>query len=239
MPLSRIWNAFFGRPATPDASRTPPSARPTGSDSERTAAPLPPGAGATPGPVVNQETGAAARRREAASPDGASGRPVFPPPSPTAKRPNYRIDRQLRKLTRDLSVSKVLEIFLADGERTCAALQTVAGERPLAEIDYTAIDPFRDRPGESLRIFHQTVRNRHAQVRVLPGTMAEGLQRVARTVGTVDLVLIGAPETQWADPACLLRLDRVCHERTRVLVHDGQRWHRYERGTDRVSRKAA
>lgn len=233
MPLSRIWNAFFGRPATPDESKTPPSERPTGSDSKRTGTP------ATPGPAATQEAPVAARRRETASPDVLPGRSVPPPPSPAAKRPKYRVDRQLRKLTQDVSVSKVLEIFLADGERTCAALQTVAGERPLAEIDYTAIDPFRDRPGESLKIFHQTVRHRHAQVRVVPGTMAEGLQRVARTVGTVDLVLIGAPESQWADPVCQLRLDRVCHERTRVLVHDGQRWRRYERATDHADRSAA
>ena len=232
MPLSRIWNAFFGRPAPPDESKTSLSERPTGSDSKRTGTP------ATPGPGATRGTPVAARRRETAAPDVLPGREPCPPPV-AAKRPKHRIDRQLRKLTQDVRVSKVLEIFLADGERTCAALQTVAGERPLAEIDYTAIDPFRDRPGESLKIFHQTVRHRHAQVRVVPGTMAEGLQRVARTVGTVDLVLIGAPEAEWADPLCQLRLDRVCHERTRVLVHDGQRWRRHELATDHASRSAA
>lgn len=235
MPLSKIWNAFFGRAATPDVSKTSLPGRPTGSDSERTGAVSTAGPGLTPGTDVTRQTGPASQPRATASPDAASAKPA----SSTPRRVPFRVDRQLKKLTQDVSVSKVLEIFLADGERTCTALQTVAGGRPLAEIDYTAIDPFRDRPGESLRMFHQTVRNRHAQVRVVPGTMAEGLQRVARTVGTVDLVLIGAPESLWADPACRLRLDRVCHDRTRVLVHDGQRWRRYERTADTASRAAA
>ncbi len=143
-------------------------------------------------------------------------------------------DPRLRKLLTSAPVSKVLEIFVGDGSRTCSTFETLASGQPVDDLTYAVIDPFEagaqgtdaSRDSVSVKEYHRRVRGIGASVRVFPGPLAAGLQQVAWTIGSVDLVLIGAVESGWADPTVQERIRRLCHAGTVVLVHDGTSWRR-------------
>lgn len=143
-------------------------------------------------------------------------------------------DPRLRKLLPSAPVSKVLEIFVGDGSRTCSTFETLASGQPVDDLTYAVIDPFEagaqgtdaNRDSVSVKEYHRRVRGIGASVRVFPGPLATGLQQVAWTIGSVDLVLIGAVESGWADPTVQERIRRLCHAGTVVLVHDGTSWRR-------------
>lgn len=156
-------------------------------------------------------------------------------------------DPRLRKLLPSTPVSKVLEIFVGDGSRTCSTFETLASRHPVDELTYAVIDPFEagthttDTTNHSVSVkdYHRRVRGIGASVRVFPGSLAAGLQQVAWTIGSVDLVLIGAVESGWADPTVQERIRRLCHAGTVVLIHDGTSWRRCDIAFTSPTRVAA
>ena len=263
MPLLRIWKMLFGS-APPLPTTESPSKAMASKVAERESS-KPSGKGA-PG---HQNSGALQNARDSTAKakrnrgrderrvrvvaEAMPGQPAIAANSGAVSKMGglfssgrRRGDPQLRKLLPASQVSKVLEIFVGDGSRTCSALETLAATQPLEHLSYAVIDhfeatppPAEAHPGVSVKELHRRVRQIDAQVRVIPGSIESGLQRVAWTIGTVDLVLIGVKEEAWMNPIARERLRRVCHPQTTVLVHEGTKWRRFHENGSTSIRAAA
>ncbi len=216
MPLKRLWNSLCGR--------------------------------SPQGPTPVEESAA---HRDTASDRQASVKPRGKPSSvkPTnAKRggfnlfggPHTGLCKQIKSLqaATNLEIATVLEIGVGDGSRAIAMLSMIesAGEK----ARYFAIDQFELAGGEvTLKHFHQTLRTANIRPQVLPQPIAPALMRMAHTHGEVDLIVIGAPTSQWQNPAAEAALARVAHARTAIVFSDGDSWIRYQvPGVNSVRRAA-
>ena len=143
----------------------------------------------------------------------------------------------LCKLVRSVPAKTVLEISVEDGSRAIAVLGALA--RTQGEVSYVAIDPFDTEPGGvTLKQFHRTLRSENIRPKLFPGTIEQGLPRVACTVGTVDLVIIAAPQQQWKTATVDNLLARVSHPATVVLCRDADTWVRAQLDQPALSRAA-
>lgn len=134
----------------------------------------------------------------------------------------------LSKLLKRVQAASVLEIYVDDGSRVAAVLKSLAASSPTT-VRYAVIDPFESADqGRTLRQYHQRTRAENVQVQIFPGPIEQGLRRVAYTLGTVDLVLLGATPDPQLSNELTTHLSRVCHPDTLVLAFDGAAWTRYE-----------
>ena len=125
----------------------------------------------------------------------------------------------LCKQVKSVRVNAVLEISVGDGSRALAVLETI--KKTNKDVRYVAIDQFEMAGGPiTLKQFHQALRSRGFRAQLFPETMERGLSRVAHTIGSVDLVLIGAPREAWQTPQILTLLSRVTHQDSLVLFRD-------------------
>lgn len=127
----------------------------------------------------------------------------------------------LCKLVKSVSASSMLEISVDDGSRALAVLETI--KKNNKNVRYLAIDQFEMAGGAvTLKQFHQALRAKEFSPQLIPETVERGLIRVSHTIGTVDLVLIAAPQETWQSPQFLPLLSRVTHQGTMVLYRDEQ-----------------
>ena len=132
----------------------------------------------------------------------------------------------------------VLEISVDDGSRAVALLETLAKRR--LSIHYVAIDQFELADGGvTLKEFHQKLRAQQIGPQLFPGTISRSLVRVARTVGTVDVVVIAADVESWQKPSILPLISRVSHDKTIVLYRDLETWKRLANNTGCSRQRAA
>ena len=94
---------------------------------------------------------------------------------------------------------------------------------PAAEIHYTAIDRFEDRPadrgpGVSLREAHRLLKPTGARIQLTPGNADDGLARVANSLGQVDLLLFAAGTTAAELAGAWFYVPRLLHDRTLVFL---------------------
>jgi hypothetical protein len=133
----------------------------------------------------------------------------------------------LCKLVKPIAATSLLEISIGDGSRAIAVLETLA--KTQENIRYAAIDQFEMAGGElTLKQFHQTMRAENIRPQVFPEAIERGLIRVARTIGAVDLVVIGAPLDEWHKPSILPLLGRVSHANTVIFYLDAETWSRHD-----------
>lgn len=133
----------------------------------------------------------------------------------------------LCKLVKSVKANTVLEISVGDGSRALAVMEAV--EKGNENVQYVAIDQFEMAGGTvTLKQFHQSLRANGIRPQLFPETVQRGLIRVAHTIGTVDLVLIGTPVETWQTAEVLALLSRVLHDQTLVLYQgDEETWVKY------------
>ncbi|WP_153559040.1 hypothetical protein [Roseimaritima sediminicola] len=145
-------------------------------------------------------------------------------------------DRCLYKSVRGQTVASVLEINLAGLDRTTRLIDWLRQQGNEGPIRYAAIDLFEmaeDGHGVGLKTFHQKLSALGVKPLPIPGTPAQGLPRVANTLGAIDLVVFDADQQQLDDPLLQTLLNRVTHQKSILLARDARGAFQLH-GTDRL-----
>jgi hypothetical protein len=132
----------------------------------------------------------------------------------------------LCKLLKSVSANSVLEIGVGDGSRAPVVMETLTnGEQ---KPRYFVIDQF-EMAGSSvtLKQFHQSLRAHEIRPQVFPQEIEAGLTRFSHTIGSVDLVIIGADLQDWQNSRVEAKLLRIAHNGTVILYLDGEGWKKH------------
>jgi hypothetical protein len=225
MALLKLWNSLLGRSAT-ESLRPQQSAQPS--------------------------------LDERAAKDGSEVSPKLAE-KPAVKKPAQRLSlfgsasphAALLKQLRGVDAESVLEISVGDGSRAVEVLAFLNENRSKnsdEEIDpstirYAAIDQFEMGGGDyTLVQFHQTLRSAGIRPQVFPEAIDRGLTRVAHTIGSTDLIVIGADSSIWETPTIKTLLSRVTHDQSLILFQKDDSWQKLalsELGSKPVYRRAA
>ena len=132
-------------------------------------------------------------------------------------------DTSVYKEIRHIHARKLVELGLGNGQRALRMIEVARKASPDEQIRYVGLDRFElraaaDSPGLSLIEAHQLLRGRGAKVQLVPGNPAEGLVRVANSLGKIDLLIV--PAELDAEPFARMWffVPRMLHERTLVFV---------------------
>jgi len=129
------------------------------------------------------------------------------------------------------NVRKIVELGMGDGSRALRMIETVQRQAPGTEIHYVGMDPFEGQTssggsGLCLKEAYQVLRTTGAKVQLVPGNPAEGIVRMANSLGKVDLLILPA-EFEGANCRAWNFVPRMLHEDSLVFVEtiasDGQR----------------
>ncbi len=134
-------------------------------------------------------------------------------------------DRLLYKSVRGQTIASVLEINLASMQRTTQLIGWLRQQGNTGPIRYAAIGMFEmadSGPKLGLKDFHQQLSALGVKPLPIPGTAAQGLPRVANTLGAIDLVIFEGDREQLHDPLLQPLLARITHQKSIVLARDGQ-----------------
>ena len=143
----------------------------------------------------------------------------------------------LCKQLKAVSVHSVLEVGVGDGSQAIAVMETLS--RQSDSIRYYAVDEFELAGGVNLKQFHQTLRNHNIHPQLFPGSVDQGLMKIAHTIGSVDLILVADASVIDNNPAVTGILARISHEGTGVLVTRNDTWSSMEVSIGNQSRRAA
>ncbi len=135
-------------------------------------------------------------------------------------------ERILYQATRGQIVASVLEIGLADMQRTERLIAWLRAQGNVGPIRYAAIDDFEmsaERTVVTLKDFHRRLTALEVKPLPIPGQAEQGLARVANTLGAIDLAIIELDEQRRLAPIFQTALARVCHQQTIVLACSGPR----------------
>ena len=122
--------------------------------------------------------------------------------------------------------SKIIELGIGTGQRTLRMIELAAASQAARDIVYTGIDLFEDRgesdgPGLKLLEAHRLLKATGVRVRLVPGTPAEGLARVANSLEKADLLVVSS---RWRPDQLVgawFFIPRLLHEGTRVFLETG------------------
>jgi hypothetical protein len=143
---------------------------------------------------------------------------------PIADRPVYRAIRRRR-------ARKIVELGVGDGHRALRLIEVARRASSSADILYVGMDLFEGRsqsggPGVALREVHQLLRTAGVRVQLVPGNPAEGLIRLANSLGKVDVLIVPAELDSPSFARMWFFVPRMLHERSQVFVQrllgDGQ-----------------
>lgn len=128
----------------------------------------------------------------------------------------------LCKKIKSLRAQKILEVGIGDGTRAAEVIRTLRAANPDGLIQYNVIDQFEMCGGEiTLKAYHQQLRSIGVTPNLIPMPLPVGIQRIANTVGVVDLVLLDGVELTSQEAV----LDpRVVSPATTVLRIDNGTW---------------
>jgi len=131
-------------------------------------------------------------------------------------------DRFLYRSIDKHPVCSILEIGVGSGVRAERLLTVATRPEPDAELCYTGIDLFEDRPEGAERIglrqAYQLLRQQHVKVQLVPGDPFSALARISNYITGIDLVVVAGDQ----DPESLARawmfLPRMIHAQTLVFA---------------------
>ena len=132
-------------------------------------------------------------------------------------------DRAVYRKIRRFHPRTIVEIGVGTARRSLRMLWLASRRHPAAEIRFTGIDRFEDRPadhgpGFSLREAHRLLKATGARIQLAPGDADEGLARVANGLGQVDLLLFAAGTTAEELAGAWFYVPRLLHDRTLVFL---------------------
>lgn len=130
-------------------------------------------------------------------------------------------DRIIYRAIDKRPIRSILELGVGDGvraERMIAIAGRLQGD---ADLQYTGLDLFEDRPAGTpqiaLKQAYQQLRQQHVRVRLVPGDPCEALSRIANDISGIDLVVVAGDQ----DPEAMARawkfLPRMIHGDTLVF----------------------
>ncbi len=128
-------------------------------------------------------------------------------------------DRAIYRLIDKRPIRSILELGVGDGVR--AERMIAVASRQDAELLYTGIDLFEDRPAGApqiaLKQAYQQLRQQHVKVRLVPGDPFDALARIANETSGIDLVVVAGDQDPEAMARAWLFLPRMIHDDTLVL----------------------
>ena len=135
---------------------------------------------------------------------------------PAADRAVYRKIRRLQPRT-------IVEVGVGTARRSLRMIWLASRRRPAAEIRFTGVDRFEDRPADcgprlSLREAHRLLKPSGARIQLAPGDAHAGLARLANSLGKVDLLLLAAGTTAEELAGAWFYIPRLLHDRTLVFL---------------------
>ncbi|MCC9603076.1 hypothetical protein LOC67_21210 [Stieleria sp. JC731] len=202
MPLRKLWNSICGKGDTNDAVEAPIQTTDKSASVDQSS-----GVHAVTSAVTaerkaehkNAEPKGERVRLHTASVSAASASEPAPIAAGAAKaikteKPKLdRADAKLCKQIDSMDVRIVLEVGVNDGTRGRTVVENLTRRGHSMPVCYIAVDEF-EMGGNTLtlREFHRQLREHPAKVHLVPMPVEQGLDRVLRTYGQVDLIL-------WAD----------------------------------------
>jgi len=148
--------------------------------------------------------------------------------SPTALKYLYlscfskpKADRSLYRHLRRNRATHIVELGMGSVMRSKRMLEVAARYARSRPVHYTVIDLFDDRPaGEQPRRLidvYRQLKPSEARLRLVPGTAASGLARVANELQETDLLLISAAQGTTELTAAWFFVPRMLHADSLVL----------------------
>lgn len=118
---------------------------------------------------------------------------------------------------RGRNIKSVLDLKSATGDRAQSLIQAIVLDTKSAP-KYATVEQFDTVSGSlSLIELHRLVRIAGGHLVPLPGSITDSLQRLSRTLGTVDMVLLGCPQSEFNDSSATRLISRVVHADTLVF----------------------
>ncbi|MEL6896779.1 MAG: hypothetical protein AAFP90_11800 [Planctomycetota bacterium] len=137
---------------------------------------------------------------------------------PAAKITNAKRTQQLRSYFGDIEVLTVLELNVGDGSLVSDLVAAIKMNQP---IRYVAVDQFDLGDGPmTVKRYHQLLKSLGVKPLLIPGTVDQGMKRVANTIGAVDAVIARVPEGELDDALSQRLLSDVLHDASVVLRLD-------------------
>lgn len=130
-------------------------------------------------------------------------------------------DRQVYRAIRRHHVCSILELGVGYARRAQRMIAVASQFQPDAEIRYTGIDLFEDRPsndvGITYKLAYKLLKQLDVELRLVPGDPFTALARMANAITDTDLIVIAADQ----DPESLSRawsfFPRMIHENSLVF----------------------
>lgn len=141
-------------------------------------------------------------------------------------------DRLVYRAIRRHSPRKIVELGIGDARRALRMIEVAKRACLPQDIHYVGMDLFEGRDGSSgpsisLKAAHQVLRATGVRVQLVPGNPAEGLIRLANSLGKVDLLILPAEVGVCPRVRAWFFVPRILHERSLVFVEgvrdDGQK----------------
>ena len=141
-------------------------------------------------------------------------------------------DRLIYRALRRHGARKIVELGIGDARRALRMIAVAKQTCLPPDIHYVGMDPFEGRDGStgpsiSLKAVHQLLRATGVRVQLVPGNPAEGLIRLANSLGKVDLLIVPAELASAPEARAWFFVPRILHERSLVFVEgvrdDGQK----------------
>ena len=130
-------------------------------------------------------------------------------------------DRSLYRHLRRNRATHIVELGMGSVIRSKRILEVATRYSGSPVVHYTVIDLFDDRPagGQQRRLIevYRQLRPNAAGLRLVPGTAASGLARVANELQETDLLLISADQDATALTAAWFYVPRMLHADSLVL----------------------
>jgi hypothetical protein len=118
---------------------------------------------------------------------------------------------------RGRNIKSVLDLKSDTGDRAQAIIQAIVIDTK-SPPKYATVEQFGTACCSlSLIELHRLVRTAGGHLVPLPGSLTDGLQRLSRTIGTVDMVLLDCPQSEFNDSSATRLISRLVHADTLIL----------------------
>jgi predicted O-methyltransferase YrrM len=130
-------------------------------------------------------------------------------------------DRILYRSIDKRPLRSILEIGVGNGVRAERLLAVATRHGSDAELCYTGIDLFEDRPEGAERIglkqAYQQLRQQHVKVQLVPGDPFAALARISNYITGIDLVVVSGDQDPDSMARAWMFLPRMIHPETTVF----------------------